>query len=108
MDYEFSGWDWTDILDAIGKLPEENLGESLSQFDRRCADLILEMCDNAMKSYWQDTNEYKDFIEACRMHCIALSKISVEAKGLWNGLSEVTNDYSFMSYFKTLFKHMWN
>jgi hypothetical protein len=101
--YRFKGWDWTEVLTA--------LGEPTGDEGKYAADKLRQIVSDALSGKYGPGGEAsrKKVLRAARGHAKAMSKAKACYDApLWRGLSDVTDDDTFLIYFRDLFPAMWS
>ena len=102
--YPFDGWDFMELAEAWNiHVPYDSMGVITD------ADGIVMYLESVMKSY--DGNESTRCMKKCakdiRIFCIGLSKGWGYDGPLYKGLSEITDDWTIISYAMKLMGNMW-
>lgn len=106
-DYEFKGFDWTELAEYFRIPVDYTLGDSGTLDSLR---LVLRELQNTA------TGSEVDYIDGSDEDVINIRKYIAkmildpevgETKYLWIGLNKIEHDWTFLRYVNLLLEHMW-
>jgi hypothetical protein len=98
-DYEFKGWDWTELAEYFGCDGSDE--ESAKAIDEKLVEIIGEIHGYSLQAH-PDVKKIREFVS------IIHTKDNTYKKPIWKGLSNIKEDGTFLKFVSILYREMWN